>query len=177
MNVHQCSQPFSNFVDAALAAVTASSLVEMMLPACFTCLWSVWSIPLCSTSPAPSGLMEALVHSHFQFSPEMVNQIQVWALAGPLQGPSCPEAILSYLGDVLRVIALLKDEPAQSEVKSSLEQVSIQDVSGHHCIHLSFYLDPSLSFCCWRISPQLDATTMLSRRDGTGLVVSVTWFP
>ncbi|KAI3366390.1 hypothetical protein L3Q82_000548 [Scortum barcoo] len=41
-----------------------------------------------------------------------------------------------------RVVVLLKDEPSpQSEVKRTLKQVFIQDVSVHCCIHLSLYPD------------------------------------
>ena len=80
---------------------------------------------------------EVSVHSHFQISPGMFNWIQVWALAGPLKDIHrvVLKPLLWYLGCVLRVI---KDEPShQSEVKSALEQVCIQDVSVHCCIHLS----------------------------------------
>ena len=75
---------------------------------------------------------EASVHSHFQISPEMFNRIQVWTLAGPHKDIHrvVLKPLLWYLGCELRVIVLLKDEPApQSEIKSALEQVFIQDVS------------------------------------------------
>ena len=73
---------------------------------------------------------EVSVHSHFQISPEMFNRILVWALAWPLKDIHrvVLKPLLWYLGCVLRVVVLLKDEPSpQSEVKSALEQVFIQD--------------------------------------------------
>ena len=84
---------------------------------------------------------EAPVHSHFQMSPEMFNRIQVWALAGPLKDIHrvALKPLLWYLGCVVRVVVLLKDEPSpQSEIKSALEQVFIQDVS--KSLHSSFPL-------------------------------------
>ena len=92
---------------------------------------------------------EALVHSHFQIAPEMFNRIQVWALAGPLMDIHRFVLkpllwYLGYLGCVLMVVVLLNNEPSlQSEVKSALEQVFIQDVRMfiHCCIHLSRYPD------------------------------------
>lgn len=36
----------------------------------------------------------------------------------------------------------------ESEVKNSLEQTSIQDVSAYQCIHLSLHPDLSPSSCC-----------------------------
>ena len=111
----------------------------------------------------------------------MLNWIQVWALAGPLKDIHrfVLKPLLWYLGCVLKVVVLLKDEPSpQSEVKRALEQVFIQDVSVHCCIHVSLYPDYSPSSCRWKTSPQHDAaTTMLHCRDGIGLVMSSAWFP
>ena len=57
---------------------------------------------------------EASVHSHFQISPETFNQIQVWAVAGPLKDIHIVvlKPLLWYLGCVLRIVVLLKDEPS-----------------------------------------------------------------
>ena len=84
------------------------------------------------------------MHSNFEISPEMLNRVQVWALAGPLKDfrRVVPKPLLCYLGCVLRVVVLLEDEPLpQSEVQSALEQVFIKDVSVHCCIHLSLNPD------------------------------------
>lgn len=78
--------------------------------------------------------------SHFQISPETFTRIQVWATHG--QSQSCPETTPWYLGCVLRVVVLLKDDLlSQSEVKTVPEQVCIQDVYAHCYIHLSLYPD------------------------------------
>lgn len=75
-----------------------------------TRLWAVSLISLCSTS-------------HFQVSPEMFNQIPVWALAGPLN--DIHRVVLKqlshwWLDSVFRIVVLLKDEPSpQSGVRLS----------------------------------------------------------
>ena len=85
----------------------------------------------------------ASLHSYFQVSPEMFDQVEVRALAGPLKDlQKCvPKPLLNCLGCVLRVLVLLEGEPSsQSEVLSSLEQVFIKDLSVSCAVHLS--LDP-----------------------------------
>ena len=72
------------------------------------------------------------LHSYFQVSPEMFNQVQVWALAGPLKDIHrlVTKPLLRCLGCVLRVVVLLEGEPSPlSEVLSALEQVFIKDIS------------------------------------------------
>ena len=79
----------------------------------------------------------------FSVSPEMFDQVQVRALAGPLKDIQrlIPKPLMSCLGRVFRVIVLLEGEPSpQSEVLSALEQVFIMDLSVHCSVHLS--LDP-----------------------------------
>ena len=74
----------------------------------------------------------ALLHSYFKVSPEMFNQVQDRALAGPLKGIQrlVPKPLLRCLGCVLRVIVLLEGEPSpQSEFLITLEQVFIKDIS------------------------------------------------
>ena len=69
-----------------------------------------------------------LLHSYFQVSPEMIDWVQVRALAGPLKDIQrlVPKPRLRSLGCVLRVVVLLECEPLpQSEVLSALEQVFI----------------------------------------------------
>ena len=54
----------------------------------------------------------ASLHSYFQVSPEMFDQVQVRALAGPLkdiQRP-VPKPLMCYIGCVLRVVVLLEGE-------------------------------------------------------------------
>jgi hypothetical protein len=84
-----------------------------------------------------------LLHRYFQVSPEMVDRVQVRALAGPLKDilRLVPKPLLRCLGCVLRIIVLLEDEPSpQSEVLSALEQVFIKDLSVLCSVHLC--LDP-----------------------------------
>ena len=72
-----------------------------------------------------------MLHSYFQVFPEMFDQIQVQALAGPLKDIQrlVPKPLLRGLGCVLRVVVLLEGEPSpQSEVLSALEQVFIKDL-------------------------------------------------
>lgn len=77
--------------------------------------------------------------SHFQISPEMFSHIQVWALGHSQSGP---KAFPLFLDCVLRVVVLLEDEPLpQTKERSTLEQVAINDVFVHCCIHLSLNFD------------------------------------
>ena len=75
--------------------------------------------------------MGASLHSYFQVSPEMVDWVQVRALAGPLKDIQrlVPKPLLRCVGCVLRVVVLVKGEPSpQSVVLSALEQVFIKDL-------------------------------------------------
>ena len=65
----------------------------------------------------------ALLHSYFQVSPEMFDQIQVRALAGPLKDIQrlVPNPLLRCLVCVLMVIVLFEGEPLpQSDFLSAL---------------------------------------------------------
>ena len=67
------------------------------------------------------------MHSYFQVSQGILNQIQVWALAGHSRTPAV-EPLLHCLGWVLRVVFLLEGERSpQSEVLSAVEQVFIKN--------------------------------------------------
>ena len=71
---------------------------------------------------------EASLHCYFQISPEMLDQVQVRALAGPLKDIQrlVPKSLMHYLGCVLIVTVLLEGESSpQSEVLSAMEQVFI----------------------------------------------------
>ena len=71
-------------------------------------------------------------HSYFQVSSEMLDLVQVWALAGPLKDIQrlVPKPLLRCLVCVLRFVVLLEGEPSpQSVVLSALEQVFIKDLS------------------------------------------------
>ena len=73
----------------------------------------------------------ASLHSYFQISSEMFDQVQVWALAGPLKDIQrlVTKPRLRCLGCVIRGVVLLKGEPSpQSEVLSNME-VFIKDLS------------------------------------------------
>ena len=85
-----------------------------------------------------------LLHCYFQVSPEMFDQVQVRALAGPLKDIQrlVPKPLLHCLGCVLRVVVLLEGEHSpQSEVLSALEQVFIKDL----CTLLCSYFPRSLT--------------------------------
>jgi hypothetical protein len=69
-----------------------------------------------------------LLYSYFQVSPEMLDWVQVRALARPLK--DIQKTLLSCLGCLLSVVVLLEGEHLpQSEVLSALEQVFIKDLS------------------------------------------------
>ena len=83
------------------------------------------------------------LHSYFQVSPEMFDQVYARTLAGPLKHIQrlVPKPLLCCLGCVLSVVVLLEGEPSsQSEVLRAREQVFIKDLSVLCSIHL--YLDP-----------------------------------
>ena len=80
----------------------------------------------------------ALLHSYFQVSSEMLDLVQVWALAGPLKDIQrlVTKPLLHCLGCVLRIVVLLEGEPSPlSEVLSALEQV-FKDFSVLCFVHL-----------------------------------------
>ena len=86
----------------------------------------------------------ALLHSHFQVSPEMFDWAQVRALARPLKDLRrlVAKPLLCGLGCVHWVIVLLESEPLPlSEVLSTLEQVFIKDLPVLFSIHLSLNPD------------------------------------
>ena len=73
-------------------------------------------LPLISADPLK-------LHRYYQVSPEMFDQVQVRALAGPLK--DIQRLVLKPLLCVLRVVVLLKGETSpQSEVLSPLERFS-----------------------------------------------------
>ena len=84
-----------------------------------------------------------MLHSYFQVSPEIIDQVHVQALAGSLKDIQrlVPKPLLRCLGCVLRIVVLLEGEPSpQPEYLSALEQVIIKDLSVLCSVHLS--LDP-----------------------------------
>ena len=83
----------------------------------------------------------ASLHSYVRVSPEMFDQVQVRALAGPLKDIQrlVPKPLLRCLGCVLRVVVLLEPLP-QSEVLRALEQVFTKDFYVLCSVHLC--LDP-----------------------------------
>ena len=85
----------------------------------------------------------ALLHIYFQGSPEMLDRVQVRALAGPLRTfrDLSPKPVMCCFGCVLKVIVLLEGEPSpQAEFLSTLEPVFIKDPSALCSVHLC--LDP-----------------------------------
>ena len=104
------------------------------------------------------------LHSYFQVSPEMLDRVQVQALAGPLKDIQrlVAKPLLHCLGCVPRVV---EGEPLP--LVWGPEQVFIKDLSVLCSVHLSLDTDLPRSPCRWKTSPQHDAaTTMLHRRDG-----------
>ena len=84
-----------------------------------------------------------LLHSYFQFSPEMFDRVQVRTLTGPLKDIQRLDLkpLLCSRGCVLRVVVLLEGEPSpQSEVLSALEQVFIKHLYLLCSVHL--FLNP-----------------------------------
>ena len=81
--------------------------------------------------------------SYFQVSPEMFDQVQVRALAGPFKAIQrlFLKLLLYCLGCVLRIGVLLEGEPSpQSVILSALEQVFFKDLYVLCSVHL--WLDP-----------------------------------
>ena len=134
-------RPFTQyFVEAPLAAITASSLLgydATSLVHLYLGIFSHSSLQILSSSIR-------WMHSYFQVSPEMFDRVQVQALAGPLNDIQrlVPKPLLHCLICVLRDVVLLEGEPSpQSEVLSALEQVFIKDLSVPCSVHLSLDLD------------------------------------
>ena len=146
VTVHKYSQPLLNTLLKHLwQQLMPQVFLNMMPQAWHTDLWAVLPIPLCSTSQAPSGWMGSVGAQPFS---DLCRYVQSDSSLGSGWGSGWAthrvvlKPLLWKLGCVLRVVVLLKDELSpQSEVKSALEQVFIQDVSVHCCIHLSLYPD------------------------------------
>ena len=67
-----------------------------------------------------------MLHSYFQVSPEMLDWVQIRALAGPLKDihKLVPKPLLCCLGCVFRIVVLMEGERSpQCVILSSLEQV------------------------------------------------------
>ena len=115
-----------------MAAITASSLLGYDVTSLahlylgeFLPFFSADPLKLCQVGRVAS------LYSYFQVSPEMFDQVQVRALAGPLKDIQrlVPKPLLCCLGCVLRFIVLLEGEPSpQSEVLSTLGQVVTKDL-------------------------------------------------
>lgn len=68
------------FVDAPLAASTASIFLNLMPQAWHIYHWPLPPISLCSASQLQQVGWAASLRSHFHISPEMFNGTEVWAL-------------------------------------------------------------------------------------------------
>jgi hypothetical protein len=102
-------------------------------------------LPLFSADPLKLCQVgwRASQHSYFQVSLEMLDRVQVRALAGTLKDIQrrVLKPLMRCFGGVLRVVVRLEGEPPpQSEVLIALEQVFIKDLSVPCSDHLS--LDP-----------------------------------
>ena len=114
-----------------------------MLRAWHTCILEVSPILLYRSSQVLSGWMGNVAVQLFQVSPEMLDRVQIRALAGPLKDIQrlVQKQLLRCLGCVLWVGVLLEGEPSpQSEVLSALEQVFIKDRAILCSVHL--FLSP-----------------------------------
>ena len=124
----------------------------------------------------------ASVNSNLQVFPQILNGIQVWALAGPLKDfhVLVLKPFQCCFGWIVGVIVLLEHKSLwQSQVFCTLKQVLLKDLPVFSSIHCS--LDPykSPSPWYWKASPEHDdaATTMLHGRDGVRWVMSCAQFP
>ena len=81
-----------------------------MLKAWHTCIWGVSPILLCRFCQVLSGWMGSVVSQLFSGFSEMLDWVQVRALAGPLKDIQrlVLKPLLCWLGCVLRVIVLLE---------------------------------------------------------------------
>ena len=138
------------------------------------------SLQILSSSVRLDGVCQ---WTHFLRSPEMLNWVEVRALAGPIKDihtqEVVPKPLLHGLGCVLWVIVLLEGEPsAQSEVLNALDQDFIKDGSLFSVCRFSSTLT-TLPVPATEKHPQQHdaATTMLHRWDGIGQVMSDVWFP
>ena len=98
------------FVEAPLAAITASNLLgydaTSLAHLYLGTFFSADRLKLCQVGWGAS------LHSYFQVSPEMLDRVQVRALAGPLKDIQrlVPKPVLRCLGCVLRVVVLVEGE-------------------------------------------------------------------
>ena len=97
---------FRSLVDASLRAITALIFLGTPVFGEFLPFFSADHLKLCQVGWGAS------LHSYFQVSPEMLDQVQVRALAGPLKEIQrlVPKPLLRCLGCVLRVVVLLEGE-------------------------------------------------------------------
>ena len=84
---------YSDFVEAPLSAITASSLLGYDATSLAHLIFSADPLKLCQVGWGVS------LHSYFQVSPEMFDRVQVRALAGPLKDIQrlVPKLLLSWL--------------------------------------------------------------------------------
>ena len=98
----------------------------------------------------------ASVNSNLQVFPQILNGIQVWALAGPLEDfhVLVLKPFQCCFGCMLGVIVLLecKSSP-QSQVFCTLKQVLLKDLPVFGSIHCSLYPYKSPSPDCCKASP------------------------
>ena len=123
-HLHKYSDPLlSNLLEHPWKRLQPWVFLGMTLQAWQTSIWGVSPILHCGSSQALSGWMGVSLNSYFQVSPEMLDWVQVRALAGPPKDIQrlVPKPLLHCLGCVLRVVVLLEGEPSpQSEVLSTL---------------------------------------------------------
>uniref|UniRef100_A0A674BY57 WD repeat domain 75 n=1 Tax=Salmo trutta TaxID=8032 RepID=A0A674BY57_SALTR len=134
------TNPMAERTQLPQGSILLHTPAHVLPSASFLCAMFVRSLLISSSSLCQVG-WGASLHSDFQVSPEIFDQVQVRALAAPLKDIQrlVPKPILHFLGCVLRVVVLLQGESSpQSEVLSALEQVFIKDLSVLCSIHLSF---------------------------------------
>ena len=133
-------RPFNQyFFEAPLAVITTLSLLGYDATSLAHLYLGSFSHSSIQTLSSSVRLIGSIAAQLFQVSPEMLDRVQVCALAGPLKDIQrlVLKPLQCCLGCVLRVVVLLEGEPSpQAEVLCSLEQVFINDLSVLCSVHL-----------------------------------------
>ncbi len=111
----------------------------------------------------------------FELSPQILDGVEIWGLAGPLQQVNVvvPKPCLDDFGCVFGVIVLLEDKaPAQMELPRWLEEVLLKNLLIQRSIPGPPDADETARAMGREASPQHDAaTTMLDCGDGVTRLV------
>ena len=117
-------------------------------------IFSQSSLQICSSSVKLDG--GASMNSNLQVFPQILNGIQVWAVAGPLKDFHILvlKPFQCCFGCMLGVIVLLEHKYSlQYKIFCTLKQVFIKDLPVFGSIHCSLYPYKSTSPCQEKTSP------------------------